>query len=65
MSEFHAAMLLRIRCEMEALVSKRLGMIVANNICAMNNTLPIYEQDAFDDNARSLYAIAPDPHQFA
>jgi hypothetical protein len=65
MSEFHAAMLLRIRCEMEALVSKRLGMIAANNLCAMNNVPPIYDQDAFEDNARSLYAIAPDPHGFA
>ncbi len=65
MSEFQAALLLRIRCEMEALVSQRLGMVVANNVCAMNNAPPVYEQAAFDDNARSLYAIAPDPHQFA
>ena len=64
MSEFYSAVLLRIHCEMEALVSKRLGMVVANNICAMNNVPPIYDQDAFEDNARSLYAIAPDPHRF-
>jgi hypothetical protein len=65
MSEFHAAMLLRIRCEMEALVSQRLGMVVANNVCAMNGTPPLYLQEAFDDNARQLYSIAPDPHGFA
>jgi len=65
MSEFQAAMLLRIRCEMEAIVSERHGMIVANNICAMNNAAPAYQQAAFDDNAHALRAIAPDPHHFS
>lgn len=64
MSEFQVAMLLRIRCEMEALVSQRLAMIVANTYCTMQNVLPAYGETAFDENAAALRAIAPDPHQF-
>jgi hypothetical protein len=65
MSEFQAAMLLRILCEIESLVSEREGMIAANQDRSNRDGGISYDEKAFADNAAAFRAIAPDPHHFA
>jgi len=64
MSNFQQAMLLRIQCEMQALVSEREGMIAANKVRERGGDALAYGEDAFQRNADSLRYLIPDPHQF-
>lgn len=62
---FQDAMLLRIRCEIESAVSKREGMIAANQAAIARGQPPVYDEAAFEQNAQAIAYCAPDPHQFA
>lgn len=65
MSNFQQALLLRIRCEIEQLVSSREAMIAENQARVVLRMEPRFGLSAFEENAAALRAIAPDPHEFA
>lgn len=65
MSEFQQAMLLRIRCEIEEVVSKREAMVAENQARVAMHLPPRFGLCAFEENAAHFRAIAPDPHGFA
>ncbi len=62
---FQEAMLLRIRCEIESAVSRREGMIAANQAAVARGQAPVYDEAAFEQNAQAIGYCAPDPHQFS
>lgn len=62
---FQQAMLLRIRCDIEARVSEREGMIAANQARIARGDPPQYDEQAFLQNAQSMTYCAPDPHNFS
>lgn len=62
---FQQAVLLRIRAEIEAAVSDREAMIAANKDREARGLPPVYDEGAFDTNARAIRAIVPDPHSFS
>lgn len=49
---------------MQSLVSRRHGMIAANNLCAMQNKMPTYGPECFEENARYFLALAPNKYEF-
>ena len=65
MSAFQDAVLLRIRCELEGLVSRRVGMEAENTHHAFLGNGVLYGEQAFNDLETAMLAIAPDPRQFA
>lgn len=65
MSEFQQAMLLRLRCEMEAFVSEREGMVAANQAMATVGDPPRYHEAHFVQNANALRACVPVTDDYA
>lgn len=65
MSAFQQAMLLYLRCQMEACVAQREAMVAENQARAVLHMEPRFGLSAFEENAAALRAIAPDPHEFA
>lgn len=61
-SNFYDALLVRIRCELEQLVTEREAMIAGNR--NDSNGLKYSEAD-FRNLADRIAATAPDPHQFS
>lgn len=65
MSDFQRAMLLRLRCELEQAITDREGMIAANLQRQHRGESLAYDEKAFDDLAKRIAGIAPDPHSYS
>ena len=64
MSDFREAVFLNIRCQIEALISRREGMIAENKQRERRGESLAYGEKAFDDLEQSFVSIIPDPHGF-
>jgi hypothetical protein len=62
---FQQYQLFHLQCCPQALISEREAMIVANKFRESCGDSLVYGEEAFAMNARAIYALAPDPHQFA
>jgi hypothetical protein len=65
MSQFREAVLLRMRYELEQLITEREGMIAANQERASKGHAQAYTEDAFKVLANTIGSLLPDPHGFS
>jgi hypothetical protein len=61
MSLFREARLLRMRYELEQLVTEREGMVAANHARAVAGLAQAYTDEAFQIVAQTIARLAPDP----